>query len=113
MDTVERFDRVADYLIECFAGGNDSVSKDDVIDYDGTVLGDEAFEVLALIRRDAVLIGGDGKPAEALDTFVQAWSQGFDLASGNDLTDGDEAVSSVLAAYRAIPVSVHKSGPTP
>lgn len=113
MDTVERFDRVADYLIECFASGNDSVSKDDVIDDDGTLLGDEAFEVLALIRREAVLIGGDGKPAEALETFVQAWNQGFDLASGDDLTDSDESVSSVLAAYRSIPRSAPTSGPRP
>jgi hypothetical protein len=113
MDTVERFDRIADYLNECFAGGNASVSKDDVIDDDGTVLGAEAFEVLALIRSEGLLIGGDGNPAEALETFVQSWSQGFDLASGDDLTDSDEPVSSVLSAYRTSPRLGHTSSITP
>ncbi|MCV9964139.1 hypothetical protein OIU34_19845 [Pararhizobium sp. BT-229] len=113
MDTVERFDRVADYLIECFAGGNASVSKDDVIDDDGTVLGAEAFEVLALIRSEGVLIGGYGNAAEALETFVQAWSQGFELASGDDLTASDETVSSVLASYRTSPRVVPASSITP
>lgn len=101
MDAVQRFDRVADYLLECFANGHETVSKDDVIDDVGTVLSTEAFFVLDEIRKSGVVIDDDGKAVEALDTFVQAWSQGYDLASGNDLTDDDEPVSAVLSEYRA------------
>ncbi len=110
MDAVQRFDRVADYLLDNFASGNACVSKDDVIDDHGTILGEEAFAVLALIRKEGVLIG-DNRPTEALDTFVQAWNQGFELASGDDLTEDDEPVSAVLAAYRSPPAAAPTSGP--
>jgi hypothetical protein len=112
MDAIERFDRVTDYLLESFSTGNACVSKDDVIDDEGTRLGDEAFAILALIGKEGVLIGGDNRPTEALATFVQAWGQGFELASGDDLTDDGEPVSSVLSDYRAAAV-VAPSGPAP
>ncbi|MCZ7862470.1 hypothetical protein O9X98_13940 [Agrobacterium salinitolerans] len=111
MDAVQRFDRVADYLLDNFAAGNACVSKDDVIDDHGTILGEEAFAVLALIRKEGVLIGDDNRPTDALDTFVQAWNQGFELASGDDLTDDNEPVSAVLAAYRSAPAAALASGP--
>ncbi|MCS4090232.1 hypothetical protein [Rhizobium sp. BK176] len=110
MDAVQRFDKVADYLLECFSNGQETVSKHDVIDDAGTVLSTEAFAVLDEIRESGVSIG-DGKAVEALDTFVQAWSQGYDLASGNDLTDDDEAVSAVLSAYRSAKPAVAPAGP--
>jgi hypothetical protein len=111
MDTVERFDKVADYLLECFANGETTVSKDDVIDDAGTVLSNEAFAVLGEIRENGVSIGDDNKAVDALDTFVQAWSQGYDLASGNDLTGDDEPVSAVLSEYRSARPSVAPTGP--
>lgn len=113
MDTVQRFDRVADYILDCFAAGNTSVSKDDVIDDDGTVLGEEVFAVLWEIRRDRRVIGDDNKPFRALDTLAQAWGDGFALASGDDLTEDDETVSSVLSAYRAAPTPLPARGPAP
>ncbi|MDW9481767.1 hypothetical protein GOB57_24265 [Sinorhizobium meliloti] len=102
MDTTQRFDRIADYLLDSFSGGNASVSKHDVIDDDGTILGDEAFAVLRNILNQGLVIG-DGRPVNALQTLVQAWSEGFEMASGDDLTDDDEHVGAVFAAYRAKP----------
>jgi hypothetical protein len=110
MDTVERFDRVADYLLECFSNGEATVSKDDVIDDAGTVLSTEAFAVLDEIRESGLSIG-DGKAVEALDTFVQAWNQGYDLASGNDMTDNDDPVSAVLSQYRLAKPGAAPTGP--
>jgi hypothetical protein len=110
MDAAQRFNRVADYLLECFANGQETVSKDDVIDDDGTVLSTEAFAVLDEIRESGVSLG-NGKAVEALDTFVQAWCQGYDLASGSDMTNDDEPVSAVLLEYRSAKPAVAASGP--
>ncbi|MBY3432853.1 hypothetical protein HFN89_01515 [Rhizobium laguerreae] len=112
MDAVQRFDRVADYLLERFANGETSVSKYDVIDDGGTVLSAEVFAVLSEIRDGAQSVGvADNKAVEALETFAQAWHQGYDLASANDLTEDDETVSAALSAYRSVQADKRSAGP--
>lgn len=98
-------------MLECFANGHESVSKDDVIDNACTVLSTEAFDVLDEIRESGLSIGDDNKAVEALDTFVQAWHQGYDLASGNDLTSDDETVNAVLSEYRSAKPTAAATGP--
>ena len=99
MDTRERLDRIADYLAESFSGGITSLSRHDVIDDDGTVLGREVVAVVRLARREKLVVGDDNVVVEALDTFADAWGQGFDMASGDDMVTDEETVKEIVMNY--------------
>ena len=96
----ERVARVANFLVDDFAGGNNSISCDDVMDEaTGLLLKDEIDAILALHPN-----GGTGSKATdlaiaALSEISGVWESGYELASGEDWVTDNETVADILTSY--------------
>lgn len=113
MEIQQRFDRIAQYLADNFAGGNLAVSKRDIIDDRETELGHEVADVLKVIGREGLAIGRDHIVVDALSDFAAAWGQGFSLASGEDMVTDSENVADIICDYAASLKPTSSAAPSP
>lgn len=99
MDKIDRLHRLVDHLAETFSGGNSSISNDDEIGGGANVSREvesmtQSFTDAELDRLGAVSL------MEALVTLSEAWGQGYDMASGDDLVNDDnETVQEIVCQY--------------
>ena len=92
MDRSENLYHVTAYLSDCFAGGQRMVSRHDVIDDEGTTIHQAISAALRDLREPHELL-------EALSAISDAWAQGFDLASCDDLVTGGETVADIVLDF--------------
>ena len=86
-------DDVCNHLADQFSCGTMSIHVDDEMS-DGRSLADAMAEAMAAPELD-----GEMPIRQALQTIMDVWGSGFELASGDDLANDDETVSEIVFAH--------------